>query len=727
MRNSRGSKQGPPQFLKKGWLVKTGAVNINSMKRRFCIFYDDRTLKYFRSDQQGCLKGIADFSEVLGYDQRGSSFEVSTPGRVWQFEAPNAEEAKSWVRFMLVHARFPPKEPRNNCDLCLQEFSYTNESRRCILCNRECCYNCAPLQPEESPIGRFFKSKRREGFGVCAPCFPHVAQLEWLSPLSIVEYLNNCTYKWKIGRIIQDNKSWFRIQDRDGSFLDVHYTGIRAPRLWLRFQKTIQNSGKTELLFRSIYRECGSDKLVNEVGYSAILAVEKNFELTESIRRGSYTFPVICWSYKPRILRVQPIDRGARIFTEKYKFPIAMKNMRFRLVAKSISDGQELVQEITRGEPPIFTGLENERTYEFRVYGLWNGCTSRASEISARVTPKANVDLVEKWSIVGKIYSCSFAADGQYILTAGTDCQLRKWKIMVANPHTGKSFKPLIGHLEDNYSCICGPMGNLLYSGGNDKTVRIWDSRTGKNLFTFRHEAIVSCLAISTDGSRLVSGTWNSKLHLYDTDSGAVIQHYDAMKSGSVHCVCLTPHNEYVISGCSKSIIIWDLVAGTAELKIESAHAEKVTCLTEISEDTFASASSDAYLKMWTIDGELTHSVDLGIRITALDVTHDRLNLIAGGSNIQVINVATGRIIYRFNTPDNLPILSLATNPCDDKPAFYLKYLDTVFSYFPDSLRDILPVKTALTDFLGRPGVMVTDAGGNAFTYSLSFLHESPL
>ena len=78
---------------------------------------------------------------------------------------------------------------------------------------------------------------------------------------------------------------------------------------------------------------------------------------------------------------------------------------------------------------------------------------------------------------------------------------------------------------------------------------------------------------------------------------------------GSVHCVCLTPHNEYVISGCSKNIIIWDLVAGTAELKIESAHAEKVTCLTEIAEDTFASASSDAYLKMWTIDGELTHSV----------------------------------------------------------------------------------------------------------------------
>lgn len=78
----------------------------------------------------------------------------------------------------------------------------------------------------------------------------------------------------------------------------------------------------------------------------------------------------------------------------------------------------------------------------------------------------------------------------------------------------------LKGHTETIYSLVFSPNGKQIVTGSFDKTVKVWDATTGKEIRTLTgpqgHKQMVLNVAISPDGSLIASGSSDNTANLWD-------------------------------------------------------------------------------------------------------------------------------------------------------------------------------------------------------------------
>lgn len=194
-------------------------------------------------------------------------------------------------------------------------------------------------------------------------------------------------------------------------------------------------------------------------------------------------------------------------------------------------------------------------------------------------------------------YAISLAISPDGILVVGCfDNTIKLWDL-----NSGNFIGTLTGHTGYVESVCVSPQDFTLASGGgyDDHTIKLWDIHNGtlKNTLT-GHSASVRAIAFTSDGTQIVSGSEDKTIKLWESLSGKVL--YSIPNPGWVQAVALHPDDRIFAAGSRDSTIRLYYVENGEEFATLKWHSGPITGLAFSPDGTrLVSSSWDKTVKIW--------------------------------------------------------------------------------------------------------------------------------
>jgi WD40 repeat protein len=212
----------------------------------------------------------------------------------------------------------------------------------------------------------------------------------------------------------------------------------------------------------------------------------------------------------------------------------------------------------------------------------------------------------------GGVKSITFSPKGTPLVTGHSSGKIVLWRAL-----EGTEFRKLSA--PDVINCVTlSPDGTLVASANRNRTVTVWDIKTGKKLWNLKEHLHTPGLAMSTlnkvnavafsaDSSRIVSGAFDRTLKVWDITSGSELITLTGHRS-SVNSVAVSRNGDLIVSGSSDMTVkVWDAKNGT-ELNTFPGHEGVVTSVAiSLDGKRVASGGEDATVRVW----ELATGVEL--------------------------------------------------------------------------------------------------------------------
>jgi WD40 repeat protein len=165
---------------------------------------------------------------------------------------------------------------------------------------------------------------------------------------------------------------------------------------------------------------------------------------------------------------------------------------------------------------------------------------------------KNDVKLLGKLDLYASVQKLAYE---NIIICCWDQNEIKMWNL---NGSGGSMMKKFTGH-SSGVCCLKVFAANKLISGSKDKTIKVFDMKSGECAQTFvGHSSDVRCLHLLADGQHVSSGSEDKNIKVWNLGTGLCVSTLKA-HTGYIFCLEQLPSGILLSGSSDKSIRYWDL------------------------------------------------------------------------------------------------------------------------------------------------------------------------
>ena len=373
--------------------------------------------------------------------------------------------------------------------------------------------------------------------------------------------------------------------------LSIFFTAISTSSIYAEIVSVQQfDVAKQKLTNQNITKEIlvkGRSQWQKGELENALLTLEEAVKLDPSNKQIAKVFKSMQLQKK----RIDGLLRKAFDFIEKNDYQNAKKSLkRASFISDEYSKYKKVFQKFIETKEKVAEKVTNDR--QEKTVSLFT--SSKNSQV-------AN-DIGRPFVQLGHtlcLDSVAITPNGKYALSGSSDKTLKLWDLK-----TGKEIRTFKGHIYDGYilSIAITANGKYALSGLFTGAIKLWNLETGKTIRTFKgHAYATHSVAITPDGKYALSGGWDNTLKLWDLKTGEELRTFVG-HTKYVNSVAITPDGKYALSGSDDEILmLWNLKTGKV-IRTFKGHTGEVNFVAITPNGKYALSGSDDFtLKLWNL------------------------------------------------------------------------------------------------------------------------------